>query len=167
MSFLNFNAATVAPQETFEPVPAGTYLASIEESEIKETKSRSGQILNLTWRVLDGQFKGRKVFDRVNIVNQNPKATEIGQRQLSAICHAANVLQLNDTQQLHGIPMTIKVIIRKDETGQYADQNEVKGYTAPAGQAPVQIQGQMGMQQQPGVKATPARQQGVQAPWAL
>lgn len=138
MAFLNFNAQSVAPQEQFECVPAGSYAAYIAESEIVATKSGSGQMLKLNWRIADGPMKGRMVFDRINIVNANPKAEEIGQRQLSTLCHAVGVMQLTDTQQLHGVTCSIRVTVRKDETGQYGDQNEVKDYRAIAGASPAQ-----------------------------
>lgn len=128
MAFLQFNAQSVEPQQSFDALPAGNYMAAISESDIVPTKSGTGQMLKLTWRVTDGPMKGRVIFDRLNIQNANPKAEEIGQRQLSALCHAAGVLQLQDTQQLHGIPMQIKVTVRRDESGQYGDQNEVKDY---------------------------------------
>jgi hypothetical protein len=133
MSFLSFNAEQVAPQAPMEPLPAGIYPAAIEDSEVVPTKSGTGQMLKLNWKVLDGEFKGRVVFDRINVQNQNPKAEEIGQRQLSTLCHAVGVLQLKDSAQLHGIPCMIKVSVRRDETGQYADQNEVKDYRAVEG----------------------------------
>ncbi len=135
MAFLNFNAQSVAPQEQFECIPAGVYTAYISESEIVATKSGSGQMLKLNWRIADGPMKGRIVFDRINIVNANPKAEEIGQRQLSTLCHAVGVLQLTDTQQLHGVNCQIRVTVRKDDSGQYGDQNEVKDYRAIAGAA--------------------------------
>ena len=133
MAQLMFNAAAVQPRSSFDPIPAGSYIASISESAIKPTKSGTGQMLTLTWDILDGQYKGRKVFDRLNIQNTNPKAEAIGQEQLSALCHAAGVLQLQDTNQLHGKPVKIKVKIRKDDTGQFEDSNEVSGYTAASG----------------------------------
>jgi hypothetical protein len=136
MSFLQFDATAVAPQQPIEAIPAGMYLAAISESEVVMTKSGSGQMLRLTWDVLEGPMKGRKVFDRLNIANQNPKAEEIGQRQLSTLCHAVGVLQVKETTQLHGRPCHIRVTVRKDESGQYADQNEVKDYRAINGQAP-------------------------------
>ncbi len=137
MTYLQFDATQVAPQQPIEAIPAGVYLAAISESEVVTTKSGSGQMLRLTWDVLEGPMKGRKVFDRLNIANQNPKAEEIGQRQLSTLCHAVGVLQVKETTQLHGRPCQIRVTIRKDESGQYADQNEVKDYRAINGQAPV------------------------------
>ena len=163
MSFLSFNAEAVKPQDSFEPIPAGMYQALIDESEVVSTKSGSGQMLKLTWKVLEGEFKGRLVFDRLNIQNQNPKAEEIGQRQLSTLCHAVGVLQLKTSEQLHGIPCTIKVIVRKDESGQYADQNEVKDYRSIDGVAQVQrttvpVAPESGTQPAKSAKAAP--------PWA-
>lgn len=134
MAQLNFNAATVQPSQSFDPLPAGDYIAQITESSIKPTKAGTGMMLNLTWTVLDGQFANRKIFDRINVANQNPEAERIGQQQLSAICHAVGVLNLQDSNQLHGRPCKIKVKVRKDE--QYGDSNEVKGVSAVAGAAP-------------------------------
>lgn len=130
-----FNAAAVPQNDSFDPIPAGDYIAQITESEIKNTKSGTGQMLNLRWQVLDGPFKGRLVFDRINIINQNPDAQRIGQGQLSSLCHILGVLNLTDSSQLHMKPATIKVKIRKDD--QYGDSNEVKGYKAAVGAAPV------------------------------
>ncbi len=134
MSLLQFNAAEVEPQQSFEPLPAGVYIAEITDSEIVATKAGTGQMLKLTWKVLDGQYSGRLIFDRLNIANANPKAEETGQRQLSALCHSVGVLQLKDTAQLHALPCSVRVAVRKDETGQYGDQNEVKGYSTLPGQ---------------------------------
>lgn len=128
MASLSFDASKVAPQEGFTVIPAGSYIAQIEESEIKATKSGTGQMLKLKWRILDGQYKNRVVFGNLNIVNQNPEAEKIGQRQLSALCHAVGVLQLADTSQLHARPCKIKVKVRVDQSGKYDDQNEVSGF---------------------------------------
>ena len=125
MASFAFDATNVAPQESFSPIPAGTYVAQVIESEIKPTKSGTGQMMTLRWQILDGTFKGRLVFDRVNIVNQNPEAEKIGQRQLSAVCHATGVLKLQDTSQLHNKPCKIKVKVRQDDN--YGDSNEVSG----------------------------------------
>lgn len=139
---INFDASKVEPQEAFSVIPAGSYLAQIEESEIKATKSGTGQMLKLKYRVLDGQYKNRIVFSNVNIVNANPEAEKIGQRQLSGLCHAVGVLQLQDTVQLHSKPVKIKVKVRVDESGKYGDQNEVAAVesagaaAAPAFSAP-------------------------------
>lgn len=153
MATLTFDASKVAPQEGFSVIPAGSYIAQIEESEIKPTKSGTGQMLKLKWRVLDGQYKNRVIFGNINIVNANPEAEKIGQRQLSALCHAAGVLQLQDTAQLHAKPMKVKVKVRVDETGKYDDQNEITNYEAVSG----------GFAAAP---AAPAPASAASAPWA-
>jgi hypothetical protein len=130
MAFLQFDASKVAPQERPAPIPAGVYNARIIESEVKALGSGNGEGIRLTWEVLDGPCANRKVFQRINYRHTNPEAERIGQSQLSAICHAAGVMQLQDTQQLHGKPCRIRVKIRKDTTGQYDDQNEVSGVEA-------------------------------------
>lgn len=135
MASLNFDATTVEPQQTFSPIPAGLYAAQVIDSDVKSTKSGTGQYIQLTWQVLDGDFKGRLVFDRLNIRNQNATAEKIGQQQLSGLCHALGVLKVQDTAQLHGKPCRIKVSIRKDD--QYGDSNEIKGYEAIGKQAPI------------------------------
>ena len=129
----SFDATSVSPQESFAPLPAGTYNAVVEDSELKATKSGTGQILNLKWRVLDGQYANRIIFDRINVSNQNKTAEEIGQRQLSALCHAINTLKVSDSSQLHNKPCAIKLAIRTSEG--YDPQNEVKGYSAVSGVA--------------------------------
>ena len=132
MAQINFDATKVQPQEAFTVIPAGSYIAQIEESEIKATKSGTGSMLKLKWKILDGQYKNRVIFGNLNIVNANPEAEKIGQRQLSALCHATGVMQLADTVQLHNRPCKIKVKVRFDESGKYDDQNEVSAFEAVA-----------------------------------
>lgn len=152
LDFLKFNAANVAPQTAFDVLPAGDYIAQITESSIKPTKANTGMALNMTWTVLDGQYHGRKIFDRINIQNQNPEAEKIGQSQLSSICHAVGVLNLQDSNQLHGRPAKLKVKIRKDD--QWGDSNEVKGYSAVSG-ASAPAAAPMFAPQQPAAQTSP------------
>lgn len=128
MASLNFDATTVQPDTGFELLPAGWYNAMIDESAINPTKDGVGAYLQLRFSVIDGQYQGRKVFARLNIRNANQTAQEIAYKQLSAIAHSVGVLQVQDSSQLHGIPLKIRVRIRKDQSGQYEDQNEINGY---------------------------------------
>lgn len=135
MARISFNSANVAPQESFTPIPAGVYLAQATDSDVAATKS-GGEMVKLTFEVLQGPYARRKVFGNINVRNPNADAERIGQSQLSALCHAVGLVgQLNDTAQLHLRPVMIRVKIRKDDTGQYGDRNEVTGYEAVAGGA--------------------------------
>lgn len=131
----NFNAQAVAPAVPHEIVPAGWYNIAIVGSELAENSNKNGTLLNLTMTIIDGEHRGRKLFDRLNVAHTSAMAQEIGLAALSAICHATGVLQMQDTRQLHNIPLQAKVVVRPAETGadgkQYEARNEIKGYRAP------------------------------------
>jgi hypothetical protein len=83
MAALNFNAAEVEPQQSFDALPPGRYEAIISESEMKDTKAGTGQYLQLTFTVVGGQHEGRKLWSRLNLVNPNATAVSIAERELS------------------------------------------------------------------------------------
>ena len=135
MANLNgFNANDVEPTTTFEPLPAGKYLAAITASEMKATKKGDGSYLQLEFTVLDGDCKGRKVWDRLCINHPNDLTQKIAQGNLSAICRAVHVMQPRDSVELHNIPLVISVKCKKrQDTGEIT--NEVKGYEPKASAA--------------------------------
>lgn len=132
-----FDANTVQPGSVFEAVPSGEYRVMIVDSAMEQTKNGTGQFLKLTLQILEGPHQGLTLFDRLNLVNSNPKAVEIAQRTLSAICHAIGVLQVTDSAQLHHKPMLAKVEY-KPPTEQYGAGNDIKGYKPVAAQQTVQ-----------------------------
>ena len=81
-----FDATGIEPTQTLEVLPPGKYPAQIVNSDLRLTKDGMGQYLFLEIDVLEGPYQGRKLFDRLNLVNANPQAVEIAQRTLSAIC---------------------------------------------------------------------------------
>ncbi len=177
MAQLNFDARQVAPAAALDPIPSGWYNAQIVGSEMKPTSAGDGAFLAMELQVLDGPYAGRKVFDRLNLQNKNPVAVEIAYKQLSAICHAVNVIQVQDSQQLHGRPLQVKVSLRPASTGddgkQYDANNEVKGYramenggaVAPAG-APQGGAPAWAGQPQQAAPQPPAPTAGPTPPWA-
>ena len=129
MANLNgFDARTVEPTADFEPIPAGKYLAAITESEMKSTKAGTGSYLQLTFTILEGEFKNRVLWARLNLNNPNATAVKIARSELSAICHAVGVLSPKDSVELHNLPLQITVKLKKrEDTGELT--NEIKGYT--------------------------------------
>ena len=123
----NFDASKVDPASSFDPIPAGKYLAAIVASELRPTKSGSGHYLELTFEIAEGQHKGRRLWARLNLDNPNPQAVQIARGELSAICRAVGVLQPRDSAELHNLPLSIKVACRKrDDTDEIT--NEIKGF---------------------------------------
>jgi hypothetical protein len=83
-----------------------------------------GQYLYVEIDVLDGPYKGRKLFDRLNLINANPQTVEIAQRTLSAICHATGRMQVQDSEELHLIPFVADVQVQPPKNG-YGESNKI------------------------------------------
>jgi hypothetical protein len=128
MAKIDFDSTTVEPNSAYEPLPAADYLVVVTDSDVKQTKTGTGEYLQVTLEVIEGKFKGRKIFDRLNIRNSNATAQTIGQQQLSGLCRACNVSVLEESEQLHDIPLTVRLSI-EDGKGDYGPQNRVKLYS--------------------------------------
>ena len=135
-----FDANSVEPSN-FDVYPAGKYLSQIVSSEMRPTKDGRGQYLFLELDILEGPFAGRKLFDRLNLVNDNPDTVDIATRTLSSICRATGQMQVKDSEQLHLIALIADVRVRPPK-GQYGESNSIRylprnAAAAPATRAPV------------------------------
>lgn len=128
MNLQGFDALTVDPR-SFEPLPAGNYVVVVTKSEEKDTKAKDGQYLELELEVIDGECKGRKVWDRLTLKHANATAVKIAQARLSSLCRACGVLQPKDSTELHNLPVIAKVKLKKrQDTDELA--NQIAGYAA-------------------------------------
>jgi hypothetical protein len=122
---------------SFEPIPKGDYVAIATSSEWKETQNKKGQRLVFEWQVVEGEHKNRKVFDGLNLKNDNETTVKIANGTLSSICRAVGVMRPRDSSELHNKPAIIKVVVteRNDKPGVF--RNEIKGYasTSEAGKS--------------------------------
>jgi len=130
-----FDANTHDPADNYDPLPAGKYEVEIIESEMKTTKNGLGQYLQLTLEVQTGEFKGRRVWDRLNLVNPNQAAVDIANRTLSQICRACGEMNVTDSEQLHYRRIGCKLKVRK-ATPEFDASNDVAGYFAVSATAP-------------------------------
>ena len=111
----------------FDPMPADEYIAQVVESAVLTTVKKTGKYIKLKFAILKGEFKGRFVWTNLNIVNPNPVTVEIAQKELATLCRACGKAVIQDTQELHGIPILMKIKIKpaKDD---YPAGNEPIGY---------------------------------------
>ena len=129
MDLSGFDANTVEPSQSMEPIPAAWYKAVFTESEEKPTKAQTGSYLQLTVEVIEGEYQGRKVFERLNLNNPNQTAVDIAQRTLSSICRAVGIMTPRNSSDLHDKPFMVKVAV-KPADGAYSASNEIKEYAA-------------------------------------
>ena len=124
-----FDASQVEPARPFDPIPAGRYVAVIEDSQMKETQGGTGEFLELKFRICDGKFTNRLVWARLTLKNPNPIAEQIAKAELSAICRAVGVMAPGDSTELHDLPLMIHVRLKKrEDNGELV--NEISGYSS-------------------------------------
>lgn len=124
-------------QGNFDPIPEGTYQVQIKSADLSPTKDGTGQYIKLRLDVTGPTHTGRVLFSNLNIRNKSSQAEVIGRQQLGSIMKAIGLATVQDTDQLIGGNLTVKVGIRA-ASGDYAAQNEIKGYSSssqPSAQA--------------------------------
>jgi len=143
MAFLGQTyAASDLPQgnNNYEPLPAGWYTANITQAELKSTAAGDGQYIKLRYDITGPTHQGRVVFGNLNIKNASAKAEEIGRQQLGEIMRAIGLAKVEDTDQLIGASIQVKLEVRPartdEKTGKtYEASNDVKGFKAVNGGA--------------------------------
>lgn len=170
MSFLdqpiNFNDLPVDTGGDFSPLPDGEYHVSVKDAEVKATNDGTGQYIKLRLDVQGPTHAGRVVFSNINIRNKSEAAEQIGRGQLRSIMSALGLASLQDTDQLIGGQLIVKLSVRPartdDKTGKtYEASNDVKAYK-PAGGAPMAASPN-GMPKPAAAQAAPAK---AAPPWA-
>jgi hypothetical protein len=140
-----FDSSTVPEREEFEVLPPGPQTLMIVNSELKDTKAKpgkgAGQMIVLEIDVVDGQYSGRKLFERLNIKNDSEKAVEIAYRTLGEIVKAVGKTTIKDTTELHNKRFTGVLAVEppkpytKDGVEQMGKaQNSIKKYLPYSGQ---------------------------------
>lgn len=128
MAQFNFNvndAPAAAAPRNYGPLPEGDYPVIITTSDVKATKAGTGQYIELEMQVTDGEHSGRRLWERLNVNNPNKTAEEIAKAALGQLLLAVDVVNMEDTKELHDIPFVISVEIdRKDTT-----RNKIVAYS--------------------------------------
>ena len=127
------------------PIPANTELkAAVDEAENKTNNTTGEHYIELRWNILAGEYKGRKVFQKIRHSDADPKKADKAKMMLMAIdanC-GGKLVKLNraPTDQdlmvcLSGKPMAIKVqiwAIKNEQTGETSTGNWVSAVSGGA-----------------------------------
>lgn len=147
MASLNINLSDLPESQGYDLIPDGWYRAKIKGAELKATKANDGQYIAVQYQI----ESGRVVFGNLNIKNRNPEAERIGLQQLGEVMGAIGLPKIQDTDQLIGSDLMIKIGTSKKQEG-YEQRNEVKGFKAIEGGAPP-------------MPTAPVAGSGPKAPW--
>lgn len=122
-----FNTSEVETEES-NLLPEGWYTAQIVKSEIKDTKT-GGKYVSLHFKIVEGDYAKRMVFANLNIVNANETTVKIAMQHLKKICEALGMETFEDTSELHGQDLQIRVKTQA-ATSNFPAKDDIKDYKA-------------------------------------
>ncbi|MCL2710701.1 MAG: DUF669 domain-containing protein [Planctomycetaceae bacterium] len=116
--WLGFNPAETEAAESFrggqEPVPNGRYQAIATSAVRKHTKKGDGWFWELTFTIAEGQYEGRTIVHRFNMVNPSEEAVAIGRSHMKRYLDAIGNLHPQDERDLCNIVVWIEVECKKN-----------------------------------------------------
>ena len=140
---LNFTQQDLndAAKDEYALIPKGEYVAEITRSEIKDfhwqNSGAVGKSLSLMFRIIEGEYAGRVVWDNPQLSNSEYDSfVKDGHKRLAQIAAACSITSLNDSTQVHDIPMTIVLAVEVSKDERYDDKNIIKKVLPLAGGAP-------------------------------
>jgi hypothetical protein len=144
---------------SFEPLPPGLYAARIAGTVTKRTKAGTGILLVVELAISEGSYKGRKLWDYLNIKNPNETAQKIGRSRLASIGSAVGLKQIGNGD-LDNRSVTVRVGVDGERNRVLAYRNYVptstSGQTETGGNLVDDIK-----------KTAPPSRSAVKAPWDL
>lgn len=142
-------------ERNFEPLPEGWYTATITQADMKVSPGK--ERLNIRYDIVGPTHQGRVVFGGLNMTNPNPESERISREQFGQLLMVFGMARCDDTDELVGKTVNIKLKIR-EASGGYDASNDVKawkavnGSTLPAGA--------------PAAATAPKAAAGAKPPWA-
>lgn len=127
-----FDSTAKENQKVNTAIPAGEYQAVLVASEKKPTKNGDGAYLKMDFQITSGEFQNKHIFVNCNLWlpltdDKKRTAVQIAKGQLSELCRAVGVANPKDSKELHGIPLLIKLNVKKN--GDYGMQNNITKYS--------------------------------------
>lgn len=127
----------------FAPIPTGEYLVVIDESDMDSDDGGERESLKLVHSIVDGEFKGRKIWHYLKFKNPSQQAVDIANREFASIREATGVTNPTKSEQLHFKPMVVRLEFIKEGTVKTSkagkaftykrDTNEIKSWKKPEG----------------------------------
>jgi len=131
MDDLNINLDEIPNSPTYEQLPAGDYVVEIEDAKILDTKSMTGKRLSLKYKVKQGDFADRVIFQNLNIINPSDVAQKIAREQLKKLCSAIGKFgNLGSPFELIGYPLKVTYADNKRGDREVRKYESILGATA-------------------------------------
>ena len=110
--------------EGFSLASDGWHVAEIEKDKLKKTQA-GGTMLTVYVKIIEGEDKGKRIFDGLNIVNKSDVAMRIAKGRLKSYKKACGVEEdMQDTSVMWNIPIKVKVGTEPASNG-YPPKNKI------------------------------------------
>lgn len=131
----SWNMKETEEDSGFAPLPAATYLVTIDSVEFKMSKSSGSPMWSLVYTVAEGEFaeKNRKIFDILSLKpEQRGRVKKFVNRVAPELAELENFdpKKVADEGLLVGKQLRVKVDIEKSE--EYGNRNRVKDHFSAA-----------------------------------
>lgn len=136
---IDWNVGDYKPQSgDFEVLPAGDYVVKVVKHEWKPIKGdakANGEGLNLHLEVIEGEQKGSRLFEWLNVKSTAPKAegkklssAEMARGKFRAIVDSCGLASCKNVAELYGIPFVVVVACKADDRDKTKMRNELRSY---------------------------------------
>ncbi len=111
---------------SWELIPVGEYVAQVIEATVAPPKSGNGYMLTLVWKILEGQYENRQLWQTITFLHSSEVAQSIGRKAIKDLCDATGAEgAVKDASVFLFKPVRIRIGIEKDKDGIYEDKNKV------------------------------------------
>ena len=128
--------AVDAPSTSFEPIPAGDYLAMLVELNKEDKQHRDGGEIReivMKFAILDEDYKNRFIWQRYSTIHPSDKAQNFARNMIGSFGKAVGVETVRNPADLMEKPVGLKIKIdpqREWNGNVYPPRNQVAGFVA-------------------------------------
>jgi hypothetical protein len=98
---------------TFEALPEGKYKVKISKTDLTPNKQQTGDVLKLTFDIIEGEYIGLKFFQNLNVKHIDEKTVKYAHNSLRGLMKAVDLIKITDTSQLLNKELIIDVKIKE------------------------------------------------------
>lgn len=118
----------------------GLYIGTITKSSLNDTKAGTGKYLKIEVKILadssgDDSCANSRVWHMFNLVNPNPKAVEIAEREFASLVKACGFEVIEDSSEIHDIPFMMQLAIDPGND-QWPAKNVIKKFMPEGAEVP-------------------------------
>ena len=109
---------------SWDVLPVGEYVAQVVEASIQQPNSGDGYHLALTWKIIEGDYDGRQVWQRITYLHSSEQAQTIG-RKTKDLCLATEVAEQVDDAEVFRFAGAHSARHRAGQARRLPDKNRI------------------------------------------